>query len=75
LRCIDYTELGCTRQPPAARRDASNERGYGLDLAEVERVWMAGCVIRAKLLGPIRTAFLESPDLPYLILAEPFRTT
>jgi len=36
---------------------------------------MAGCVIRAKLLGPIRIAFLESPDLPYLILAEPFRTT
>ena len=54
--------------------DASEERGYDLDLAEVARVWMAGCIVRAKLLVPIGDAFKERPDLPYLLLAEPFRT-
>ena len=55
-------------------RDASEERGYGLDLAEVARVWMAGCIVRAKLLVPIGQAFRDRPDLPYLFLADPFRT-
>ncbi len=55
-------------------RDASAERGYGLDLAEAARVWMAGCIIRSKLLVPIRKALLEQPDLPLLFLAEPFKS-
>ncbi|HIP99513.1 TPA: NADP-dependent phosphogluconate dehydrogenase, partial [Candidatus Bipolaricaulota bacterium] len=55
-------------------RDASAERGYGLDLAEAARVWMAGCIIRSKLLVPIRKAFLERPGLPLLFLVEPFRS-
>jgi len=55
-------------------RDASGERGYGLDLAEVARVWMAGCIIRSKLLVPIRKALLEAPDLPLVFLAEPFKS-
>ena len=55
-------------------RDASLEREYGLDLAEVARVWMGGCIIRAKLLDPIRAAFAAKPSLPFLLLAEPFRT-
>ena len=33
-----------------------------------------GCIVRAKLLVPIGDAFKERPDLPYLLLAEPFRT-
>jgi 6-phosphogluconate dehydrogenase len=53
-------------------RDASAERSYNLDLAEAARVWMAGCIIRAKLLVPIAKAFREQPDLPLLFLAEPF---
>ena len=69
------TMIGAFAQGFRQLRDASNERGYGLDLAEVARVWTAGCVIRAELLVPIRSAFLESPDLPFLVLAEPFRTT
>ena len=55
-------------------RDASNERGYSLDLTEVARVWMAGCIIRAKLLVPITEALKARPDLPYLLVGEPFRT-
>ncbi len=52
--------------------DASAERGYGLALPEVARVWMDGCIIRARLLVPIRAALSERPDLSLLFLAEPF---
>ena len=55
-------------------RDASAERGYGLDLAEAARVWMAGCIIRSVLLVPIRKALLDDPGLPCLFLAEPFKS-
>ena len=53
---------------------ASEDRDYGLDLAEVARVWMAGCIIRARLLVPMAKAFQRQPDLPMLLLAEPFRS-
>lgn len=55
-------------------RDASAEHGYGFSLAEVARVWTAGCIIRAKMLKEMREIFLKDPDLPLLILAEPFRS-
>jgi 6-phosphogluconate dehydrogenase len=54
-------------------RDAAAEHGYGFSLAEVARVWTAGCIIRAKMLREMRQAFLNSPDLLLLVLAEPFR--
>jgi len=53
---------------------ASEDRDYGLDLAEVARVWMAGCIIRAGLLVPMAEAFQLQSDLPLLLLAEPFRS-
>ncbi len=53
-------------------RDASSEYDYDLDLSEAARVWMAGCIIRAKLLVPIRAVLVDHPDLPLLCLAEPF---
>jgi 6-phosphogluconate dehydrogenase len=54
--------------------DASEDRGYGLDLGEAARVWMAGCIIRARLLVPMGKAFQRQPDLPLMLLAEPFRS-
>jgi len=36
---------------------ASEERGYGTDLAEVARIWKAGCIIRARFLDRVREAF------------------
>ena len=53
-------------------RDASRERDYTLDLSEAARVWTAGCIIRAKLLTPIRNVLIEQPACPFLFLAEPF---
>ncbi len=54
-------------------RDAASEHGYGFSLAEVARVWTGGCIIRAKLLAEMRKAFQREPNLPLLLLAEPFR--
>jgi 6-phosphogluconate dehydrogenase len=36
---------------------ASDEFGYGTDLAEVARIWKAGCIIRARFLDRVRDAF------------------
>lgn len=69
---VTLTVLTAYAQGLRQLRDASAERGYNLYLAEAARVWMAGCIIRAKLLVPIEKAFQEQPDLPLLFLAGPF---
>lgn len=48
---------------------ASEEYDFGTDLQAVARVWRAGCIIRSKLLEPIRAALAEDPALPNLLLA------
>ncbi|CAN5839960.1 NADP-dependent phosphogluconate dehydrogenase [soil metagenome] len=47
---------------------ASREYGWSIDRAEVARVWTGGCIIRSRLLEPVRRAFLERPDLSNLLL-------
>ncbi len=41
---------------------------YQTDFAEVARIWKGGCIIRAKLLDPIRHAFKANPQLANLML-------
>ena len=53
---------------------ASSEYAYNLNLAEIATIWRGGCIIRAGLLEDIRAVFGEQPDLPNLLLAEPFRS-
>ncbi|MGB7203407.1 MAG: hypothetical protein WBD16_14260, partial [Pyrinomonadaceae bacterium] len=40
---------------------ASTEKNYGLDLAEIARIWRGGCIIRSKLLESMRKAY-SNPD-------------
>jgi 6-phosphogluconate dehydrogenase len=54
-------------------RLASTEYGYAIDPGEVARVWRAGCIIRAALLGDIRDAFHREPNLVNLLLDQAFR--
>lgn len=68
------TSLSAYSQGFRQLSDASKEKGYGLDLGEAARVWMAGCIIRARLLVPMGKAFQRQPDLSLLLLAEPFRS-
>jgi 6-phosphogluconate dehydrogenase len=64
--------LTCYAQGFALMREASKEYGYNLDLREIARIWKGGCIIRARVLDSIRAAFAARPELPNLLVAEPF---
>ena len=49
---------------------ASTEYKWDVSLAEMARIWRAGCIIRARLLTPLREAFEKQPELKNLMLAE-----
>lgn len=49
---------------------ASAEKGYGLDLASISKIWRGGCIIRSSWLEEFRTAFSREPELPSLLLDE-----
>ncbi|MFS4492152.1 NADP-dependent phosphogluconate dehydrogenase [Maribacter sp. 2308TA10-17] len=52
--------------------DASNEYGYELEIAEIAKIWRAGCIIRAGLLADITEAFNADKKLPNLLLSPSF---
>ena len=54
---------------------ASKQLNYNLSLSECARIWKGGCIIRAGFLDKIKTAFMENPDLPNLLLAPEFKQT
>ena len=60
-------------QGMALLRIASKEYGYGIDPGTVAKIWRAGCIIRATLLGDIRQAFARDPGLVNLLLDDAFR--
>ncbi len=47
---------------------ASRDYGWNLDFVSIPRIWRAGCIIRAMLLGDITAAFERQPDLSNLLL-------
>ena len=66
------TVIACYAQGFEQLRVASQEYKYSLPFDEVARIWKAGCIIRARLLDPIRAALLARPDLKNLMLAPHF---
>jgi 6-phosphogluconate dehydrogenase len=46
----------------------SNEYKWNINLAEMARIWKGGCIIRARLLDPVRQAFTTNPMLPNLLV-------
>jgi 6-phosphogluconate dehydrogenase len=48
---------------------ASAAHDWKIDLAEIGRIWKGGCIIRARLLDPLRQAFSTAPALPSALLA------
>jgi 6-phosphogluconate dehydrogenase len=60
-------------QGMALLRMASHEYHYDIHPAEVARIWRAGCIIRAALLGDISTAFTRDSGLVNLLLDPAFR--
>ncbi len=59
--------IACYAQGLALIQEASKEHDYGTNLAEVTRIWKEGCIIRSKLLDPIKKAYAEEPGLSNLI--------
>jgi 6-phosphogluconate dehydrogenase len=57
----------------ALLRLASQEYKYDLRPGAIVKIWRAGCIIRAALLGDIMTAFRRDPQLVNLLLDEAFR--
>ena len=51
---------------------ASGEYEYGLNLAEVSRIWKGGCIIRAKVLNDFKEMYLENKYLSTPLLSERF---
>ena len=48
----------------------STEYKWNINLAEMARIWKGGCIIRARLLDPVRKAFTANPALPNLLVDE-----
>jgi 6-phosphogluconate dehydrogenase len=75
VRAALYASMLCSyAQGLALLQTASKEYQYDLDIEAIARIWRGGCIIRAGLLEDIRKAYAGQPDLPNMLLAEPFRT-
>ena len=53
-------------------RAGSETHKWNIDLSEMARIWKGGCIIRARFLDSIKTAFKRNPDLKNLLLDEDF---
>jgi 6-phosphogluconate dehydrogenase len=69
LRDALYAARICAyAQGMALIRAGSHQYNWNINLAEIGRIWKAGCIIRARLLDPVRHAFGEQPELVNLLL-------
>jgi 6-phosphogluconate dehydrogenase len=55
-------------QGMALIRAGSDKYKWNVNLAEIGRIWKGGCIIRARLLDPVRHAFAAQPGLTNLLL-------
>jgi 6-phosphogluconate dehydrogenase len=67
-RALYAAKITSYAQGMALLRQASAEYKYDIDLAEVAKIWRAGCIIRAALLSDVRSAFSRNPALVNLML-------
>lgn len=50
----------------------SREWGWNIDLREIARIWKAGCIIRARFLDEIMSAYERNPSLANLLVDPAF---
>ena len=53
-------------------RAASRKYQYDLPFVEIARIWKGGCIIRSKILDPIKEAFERDPKLQNLVMDSDF---
>jgi 6-phosphogluconate dehydrogenase len=63
--------ISCYAQGYELIRSAAVAEGWEINLAEVSRIWEGGCIIRAKLLGVLHTAYQKSSLKNSPLLAVP----
>jgi 6-phosphogluconate dehydrogenase len=64
-----YAARICTyAQGMALIRGGAGKYGWAIDLSEIGRIWKGGCIIRARLLDPVREAFAADGRLANLLL-------
>ncbi|MBI5278493.1 MAG: NADP-dependent phosphogluconate dehydrogenase [Burkholderiales bacterium] len=71
-RALFVTKVCCYAQGLQLLRAASKEHGWDLRLGSIVSLWRAGCIIRAKLLDPVRGAYARNPELVNLLVDERF---
>jgi 6-phosphogluconate dehydrogenase len=71
-RALQFAMIVCYAQGMSLLKTASQEYEYGVNLADVARIWRGGCIIRSAALEDIRSAFQSNPDLSNMMLAAPF---
>ncbi|MGH9470622.1 MAG: NADP-dependent phosphogluconate dehydrogenase [Terriglobia bacterium] len=69
---LQLVMVTCYAQGFEQLRVASGEYKYKLNLSEVARIWKGGCIIRSKMLDPIKAAFARDPALKNLLLGSHF---
>jgi 6-phosphogluconate dehydrogenase len=52
---------------------ASDVFGWNLDYGAIARIFRGGCIIRARFLNEIATAYEHNPNMPNLLTADYFR--
>lgn len=72
--CLYASKLVSYAQGFGLMQQASRERGWGLDLASIARLWRGGCIIRSGFLGQIAAAYERNSELSHLLLDEYFRS-
>jgi len=74
VRAALYAAKVCSyAQGMAMIQRGGRENDWGLNLAEIARIWKGGCIIRARLLDDISQAYRRNADLPNLLLDDAFR--
>jgi 6-phosphogluconate dehydrogenase len=73
FRSLYLAKVACYGQGMALIQEASKEFDYGVNLSEVARIWKGGCIIRSKLLDPIKKAYRSKTPLPNLMCNRYFR--
>jgi 6-phosphogluconate dehydrogenase len=64
--------ITCYAQGFALMREASREYAFDLNHGEIARIWKGGCIIRARLLDSIKSAFKTNSELPNLLVDRNF---
>jgi 6-phosphogluconate dehydrogenase len=60
-------KIVCYAQGFAMLADGAKDNGWDLRLADVARVWRAGCIIRSAMLDDMATALEDAPDASLLM--------